>query len=66
MDFAKLDHVLNRIASQRGLPVEEVLQEWLEWREISDPDDWRQLDGIPCIMGGLTALCGKFCSRSFH
>ncbi|KAG1898087.1 uncharacterized protein F5891DRAFT_1191390 [Suillus fuscotomentosus] len=59
MDFARLDYELNRIASRHKLPMQKVLEEWLERQESSDPESWRQLDGIPCIMGGLTALCGR-------
>ncbi|KAG1745413.1 uncharacterized protein EDB91DRAFT_1080333 [Suillus paluster] len=56
MDFAKLDDILERITSQHRLPVQEVLDRWLEMRRVCVPDGWRLLDGIPCIIGGLTAL----------
>jgi hypothetical protein len=60
MDFARLDSVLDRIALQRGVTADTILAGWLERRENGDSERWRQLDGIPCIIGGLTALLGKF------
>lgn len=60
MDFTKLDYILEHIAAQNGLPAETVLERWLERRQVSDPDRWRSLDGIPCIVGGLSALLGEF------
>lgn len=62
MDFAKLDRLVNQIGSQRGWTNEMVLDEWLGKRSKTDHDDpesWREDEGIPCIKGGLTALCGK-------
>jgi hypothetical protein len=60
MDFSKLEYSLQRIASKHDLPAETVLERWLEQRGVSDPDGWRELDGIPCIVGGLVALLGEF------
>lgn len=66
LDYARLDYQLDRIASKRGLPAKKVLEEWLEMCESNEVEDWRQMDGIPCIMGGLTVLCGEFCNcRAF-
>lgn len=65
MDFARFDYKLNRIASWHRLPMQKVLEERRERRESSDPESWRQLDGIPCIMGGLTALCSMFYCQAF-
>lgn len=59
MDFTQLDYVLKHIASWYRVPAQEVLDEWLEKRRVCGPDGWRLLDGIPCIIGGLTALLGK-------
>jgi hypothetical protein len=62
MDFTELDHSLQRIASQHHLPVETTLERWLERRaEMNDPNAWKELDGIPCIVAGLAALLGKCC-----
>ncbi|KAG1745516.1 uncharacterized protein EDB91DRAFT_1246393 [Suillus paluster] len=58
MDFAKLDDILEHIASQHRLPAREVLDRWLETRQVHVPNGWRLLNGIPCIIGGLTALLG--------
>ncbi|KAG1856732.1 hypothetical protein F4604DRAFT_1931721 [Suillus subluteus] len=63
MDFARLDTLLNRIALQRGVPSETLLAEWLERREDTDLEDWKQLSGIPCIIGGLNALLGMLDGR---
>ncbi|KAG1885193.1 hypothetical protein F4604DRAFT_1676583 [Suillus subluteus] len=38
---------------------QEVLDKWLERRRIGIPDGWRLLDGIPCIIGGLTGLLAR-------
>lgn len=65
MDFTKLDYQLEHIASQNGLPAETVLEKWLEKRQVSDPDGWRSLQDIPCIIGGLSALLGEFTIRIF-
>jgi hypothetical protein len=64
VDFFRLNNVLDVIASRRAIPAEEVLERWLESRKISNSESWRQLVGIPCIMGGLTALCGEFDHQS--
>ncbi|KAG1843327.1 hypothetical protein F4604DRAFT_1689567 [Suillus subluteus] len=56
MDFARLDYILDRIALHRRWPVERVLEAWLESWQASNTDGWRDLDGIPCVMGGLTVL----------
>ncbi|KAG1727244.1 hypothetical protein EDB19DRAFT_1914324 [Suillus lakei] len=58
-DLARLETQLNRIASKHDLSAEDVLEDWLERRKSYDSESWRLLDGLPCIMGGLTALCGK-------
>ncbi|KIK34566.1 hypothetical protein CY34DRAFT_17626 [Suillus luteus UH-Slu-Lm8-n1] len=60
MYFAKLDHSLQHIVLQHNLPVETMFERWLKKRgETNDPDAWRELDGIPCIVGGLAVLLGK-------
>jgi hypothetical protein len=64
-DLARLEIQLNRIASKHDLSAEEVLEEWVERRKHYDSESWRLLDGLPCIMGGLTALCGKSCRQMF-
>ncbi|KAG1794593.1 uncharacterized protein HD556DRAFT_1442777 [Suillus plorans] len=63
MDFARLDSVLDCIALQRGVTADTILAGWLERRENGDSERWRQLDGIPCIIGGLTALLGTLDGR---
>ncbi|KAG0695222.1 hypothetical protein DFH29DRAFT_1005651 [Suillus ampliporus] len=63
MDFAQLDYVLEHIASRHRVEAQEVLDKWLERRRVHDPDRWRLLDGIPCIVGGLTALLGPLEGR---
>jgi hypothetical protein len=59
MDLTQLDHILERLASRYKLDAQEVLDKWLESRQVRDPEGWKLLDGIPCIIGGLTALLGK-------
>ncbi|KAG1725302.1 hypothetical protein EDB19DRAFT_1915115 [Suillus lakei] len=60
MDFMKFDHSLQHFASWHHSPVEMMLERWLErWGEMNYPNTWRELDGIPCIVGGLAALLGK-------
>ncbi|KAG2115499.1 hypothetical protein DEU56DRAFT_919410 [Suillus clintonianus] len=63
MDFTQLDCVLERIASRHRVQAQEVLDKWLERRRIGIPDGWRLLDGIPCIIGGLTGLLGPLEGR---
>ncbi|KAG1833294.1 hypothetical protein DFJ58DRAFT_847833 [Suillus subalutaceus] len=67
MDFARLDSVLSRIALQHGISEETLLAEWLERREVTDSEHWKQLNGIPCIIGGLNALLGMLegCGGTF-
>lgn len=60
MDFTKLNRLIERIASQHDLPVEMVVERWLERQTVSNLDGWKNLDGIPCIVGGLLALLGEF------
>ncbi|KAG2120937.1 uncharacterized protein F5147DRAFT_647315 [Suillus discolor] len=48
---------------KHGLPTQKVSEEWLEMCKSNDAEDRRQMDGIPCIMGGLTALCGRLDRR---
>lgn len=64
-DLARLETQLNRIASKHDLSAEDVLEDWLERRKSYDSESWRLLDGLPCIMGGLTALCGKLYRQAF-
>ncbi|KAG2336111.1 hypothetical protein BDR05DRAFT_1006160 [Suillus weaverae] len=56
MDLTQLDHILERLASRYKVDAQEVLDKWLESRQVRDPEGWRLLDGIPCIIGGLTVL----------
>ncbi|KAG1850442.1 hypothetical protein F4604DRAFT_1934459 [Suillus subluteus] len=63
MDLTQLDHVLERLASRYKVDAQEVLDKWLESRQVRDPEGWRLLDGIPCIIGGLTALLGTLEGR---
>jgi hypothetical protein len=59
MDFTQLDSILQRVSSRYKVDEQEVLDKWMEKREVRDPESWRQLEGIPCIAGGLTALLGE-------
>ncbi|KAG1860859.1 hypothetical protein F4604DRAFT_1684336 [Suillus subluteus] len=63
MDFTQLDQVLDCIASRHRVEPQEVLDKWLEKWRVCDPDGWRLLDGIPCIIGGLIALLGTLEGR---
>ncbi|KAG1851786.1 hypothetical protein C8R48DRAFT_777740 [Suillus tomentosus] len=63
MDFTQLDYMLERMASRYKVDAQEVLDKWLEKREVRDPEGWRLLEGIPCIVGGLTALLGTLEGR---
>lgn len=56
MDFTQLDSILQHVSSCYKVDEQEVLDKWMEKREVRDPEGWRQLEGIPCIAGGLTAL----------
>jgi hypothetical protein len=47
------------LASHYKVDTQEVLDKWLEKQQVHDPEGWRLLDGIPCIVGGFTALLGK-------
>jgi hypothetical protein len=66
MNFAGLNYQLDSLASKHGLPPQKVLEEWLETRQSINEEDWRQMEGIPCIMGGLTELCGESCSSQAY
>ncbi|KAG1837401.1 hypothetical protein C8R48DRAFT_782721 [Suillus tomentosus] len=59
MDFSQLDYILEHVASRYKVDAQEVLDKWLEKREVRDPEAWRLLEGIPCIVGGLTALLAR-------
>lgn len=59
MDFTQLDLILQRVSSRYQVDEQEVLDKWMEKREVRDPEGWRLLEGVPCIAGGLTALLGK-------
>ncbi|KAG2053170.1 hypothetical protein BDR06DRAFT_1008818 [Suillus hirtellus] len=63
MDFSQLDYILERVASRYKVDAQEVLDKWLEKQEVHDPEAWRLLKGIPCIVGGLTALLGTLKGR---
>ncbi|KAG1837897.1 hypothetical protein F4604DRAFT_1941925 [Suillus subluteus] len=63
MDFTQLDYILERVASCYKVDAQEVLDKWLEKRQVRDPEGWRLLDGIPCIIGGLTVLLGTLEGR---
>ncbi|KAG2096302.1 uncharacterized protein F5147DRAFT_778351 [Suillus discolor] len=63
MDFSQLDYILERVASRYKVDAQEVLDKWLEKREVRDPEGWRLLKGMPCIVGGLTALFGTLEGR---
>ncbi|KAG1903007.1 uncharacterized protein F5891DRAFT_1185655 [Suillus fuscotomentosus] len=53
MDFSQLDYILEHMASRYKVDAQEVLDKWLE----------KLLEGIPCIVGGLTALLGTLEGR---
>ncbi|KAG2043863.1 hypothetical protein BDR03DRAFT_977582 [Suillus americanus] len=56
MDFTQLDLILQHVSSCYKVDEQEVLDKWMEKREVQDPEGWRLLEGIPCIAGGLTVL----------
>lgn len=59
MDFTQLNYILERMAVHYKVDAQEVLDKWLEKREVCDPEGWRLLKDIPCIVKGLTVLLGK-------
>lgn len=40
------------------------LSEVTEGSQVSE--GWKSLDGIPCIMGGIKALVGRFVTTHLH
>ncbi|KAG1818702.1 uncharacterized protein BJ212DRAFT_1298752 [Suillus subaureus] len=65
-DLARLEIQLNHITSKHDLSVEEVLEEWVERQKSYDSESWRLLDGLPCIMGSLTTLCGNLSGQGLN